>query len=520
MVDNSTAPAVGTTGFYAFAAAHPDRTAIIDTDGTQTSFGELLQRVNGLSHAFLGRGLRPGDVVAGVLHNGKEFFEVLLAAAQLGLYFVPVNWRLTAGETGYILRNSGAKLVIVDSDQAAGLAEGDLPAHRFSVHETPPGWEPYDKLGAGEPVTAPQERHAGAMMGYTSGTTGNPKGVKIALPPVSPEQLAELMIAQLVYSYGIEPSAGIHLVCSPVYHSAPGTHALCFLQAGHTLLLHSRFDAELALRDVEKYHVTSTHMVPTQFIRLLRLPDEVRGRYDLSSLQAVIHAGAPCPETVKRRMLDWVGPIVWEYMGSAEGGVSRVSPQEWLTKPGTVGRPVPGIVVRILDEDGRELPTGQSGLIYTGATDRPPSFEYLGDPAKTADNRRGDLYTVGDIGYLDEDGYLFLQDRRTDLIISGGVNIYPAEIENRLIEHPSVADAAVVGVPDPEWGHSVVAVVELVENTAATTEISEELQRFCEAGLAKFKLPRRIEIVNHLPRTPAGKLQRRVVRDMLLTGQQ
>ena len=503
------------TGFYAFAAAHPDRTALISPEGSQTSFGELLERVNALSHALLGYGLQPGEAIAVVLHNGTEYFETLLAAGQLGLYFVPVNWRLTAGEIGYILRDSDAKLLIADADQAAGLAEIDLPAHRFSVHGAPPGWEPYEKLGAGAPGTAPPRRQAGVIMGYTSGTTGSPKGVKKALPGMSPEQYAGWMVRS-VLGYGVTPQDGVHLVCSPVYHAAPGGHGWGFLQAGHTLLIHSRFDAELTLRDVERYRVTSTHMVPTHLIRLLRLPEQTRHRYDLSSLQAVIHAGAPCPEAVKRRMLDWLGPIVWEYLGSTEGLVSLASPQEWLARPGTVGRPAPGVVVRILGEDGRELPPGESGLIYAGDQGRPPSFEYLGDAAKTEGSRRGDLYTVGDIGYLDGDGYLFLQDRRTDVIISGGVNIYPAEVEARLGEHPSVADAAVVGEPDQEWGHSVVAVVQLVPGTEATAEIADEILRFCEAGLAKFKRPRRIEIVEQLPRTPMGKLQRRVVRDTLL----
>jgi long-chain acyl-CoA synthetase len=254
-------------------------------------------------------------------------------------------------------------------------------------------------------------------------------------------------------------------------------------------------------------------MVPTHFHRLLALPEEVRARADLTSLEAVVHAGAACPVAVKRRMIEWVGPILWEYLGSTEGTLTRVGSPEWLVKPGTVGRALPGLTVQILDDDGRELPPGGSGTIWFGVEGRPPTFEYHGDPEKTAEGRRGDLVTAGDVGYLDADGYLFLQDRRTDLIISGGVNIYPAEIEHHLIAHPAVADVAVIGVPDAEWGSSVVAVVEPVPGVNPDAFLAEELDRFCREGLAGFKRPRHIEFQTRLPRTPAGKLSRRAVRD-------
>jgi long-chain acyl-CoA synthetase len=507
----------GGSGFYAFAARHPDRPAIVGPDGSEVSFGALLGRVNSLSHAFLAHRLTAGDAIAGVLHNGSDYFAALLAAGQLGMYFVPVNWRLTPDEVTYILRDSGAKLVVADAEHAAALPTELMPAHRFAVHGTPPGWEPFEQLGAKDCTSSPTARRAGGLMGYTSGTTGHPKGVKVALPPMSPEEYAATMLSGLT-SYGVEFGAGAHLVCSPVYHAAPGSHAWFFLHAGHTLVIHSKFDPEATLRDIEKYRVTTSHMVPTHFIRMLRLPPDVRTHYDLSSLQAVIHAGAPCPVPVKRRMIDWLGPIVWEYLGSTEGLVSRVSPQEWLARPGTLGRPAPGKIVKILDDDGKDLPAGNTGAIYVGAEGRPPTFEYLGDPGKTAENREGNLFTVGDIGYLDADGYLFLQDRRTDLIISGGVNIYPAEIESYLVEHPAVADVAVIGIPDPEWGHTVVAVVEPVDGVTPGDALAQELKRFCEDGLARFKHPRRIDFVDQLPRTAAGKLQRRVVREAYLDG--
>jgi long-chain acyl-CoA synthetase len=302
-------------------------------------------------------------------------------------------------------------------------------------------------------------------------------------------------------------------VCSPLYHAAPGGHALGFLHAGHTVVIQPRFDPESVLRDIERYRVTTSHLVPTHFLRLLRLPGQIRGRYDLSSLEALIHAGAPCPVQVKQQMLDWLGPVVWEYLGSTEGSVTRVSPQEWIAKPGTVGRPLPGLTVRILGPDGAEQPRGEAGMIYFGYPGRAPSFEYHHDPAKTAAGRAGNLVTAGDYGYLDDDGYLFLLDRRTDLIISGGVNIYPAEIEQHLLTHPSVDDVAVVGVPDPEWGHSVLAVIQPSAQASAGDELAASLLAYCGEGLASFKRPRRIEFVSDFPRTETGKVQRRVLRE-------
>jgi long-chain acyl-CoA synthetase len=255
-------------------------------------------------------------------------------------------------------------------------------------------------------------------------------------------------------------------------------------------------------------------MVPTHFHRLLRLPAEVRAKYDVSSLTAVIHAGAPCPVPLKHEMIAWLGPIVWEYLASTEGSVSRVSPREWLARPGTLGRPAHGGIVKILDPDGNEMPPGEAGAIYFGTAGQPTLFEYSGDPAKTAASRHGDLATVGDYGYLDEDGYVFLLDRRTDLIISGGVNIYPAEIEQTLITHPAVNDVAVIGVPDPEWGQSVLAVVQPVDGIDAGDELAAALLAHCGEHLAGFKRPRRIEFVTDFPRTETGKLQRRKLRDM------
>jgi long-chain acyl-CoA synthetase len=283
------------------------------------------------------------------------------------------------------------------------------------------------------------------------------------------------------------------------------------LHMGHSVVVHGRFEAELTLCDIERHRVTSSHMVPTQLHRMLSLPEETRQRFDLSSLRSLVHAGAPCPIDVKRRMINWVGPIVWEYLGATEGMVAIVSSQEWLTKPGTVGKPAFGSTVKILDDDGVEVPAGVAGGIYFGGAGA--DFEYHNAATKTQDNRVGNLHTVGDIGRFDDDGYLYLLDRRSDLILSGGVNIYPAEVEQQLISHPAVTDVAVIGIPDEEWGQSVLAIVQPTDPAAAGDDLAAELLVHCEGRLAAYKRPRRFEFRSELPRTATGKLLRRNLRD-------
>jgi long-chain acyl-CoA synthetase len=504
-------------GFYQLAVTHPDRTAVVDTTGidpagTAVTFGQLGRRVNQVSRALRAHGIDAGDVVAAVVRNGPEYLELMLAAGQVGVIVVPVNWHLTVPEILYIVADSGAGLVVAADDQARELPLDDLPARRYVIGGEVPGWRPYAELGAAEPDSAPPDRQAGGMMLYTSGTTGHPKGVHNTLPRSDPDTMAGLF-AGIPGGYGITSTEGVHLVCSPMYHAAPGGHALGFLHAGHTIVIQPRFEPEDMLAAVERHRVTTVHMVPTHFHRLLRLPGDVRARYDVSSLQAVIHAGAPCPVPIKKQMLDWLGPIVWEYLGSTEGSVSRVSPQQWLDRPGSVGRPLPGLTVQILGPDGGELPAGEPGTIYFGYPSRAPTFEYHHDPQKTAASRRGNLVTAGDFGYFDADGYLYLLDRRTDLIISGGVNVYPAEIEQNLITHPAVLDVAVIGVPDPDWGQRVVAVIQPAPGVAADDELAAELLEHCRKELASFKCPRRFEFVTDFPRTESGKVQRRVLRD-------
>ncbi|MGP4017540.1 AMP-binding protein [Saccharopolyspora sp. 5N708] len=495
-------------GFYQRAAAQPDRLAIITPRGVEVTFGELGARVNRISHALRSLGLSSGDVVAAVVHNGVEYFELVLATGQVGLYLVPINYRLAPPEMVYIITDCGARVVVAHAEQAGTLEVGD-GVHRYVVGGEIDGWLSYSELVAAAPDTLPEERAAGAVMGYTSGTTGRPKGVRRPLSAAAPERSIEALALANLAGYGVVPGDGVHLVCSPLYHAAPGNFAVWFLHAGHTVVVHERFDAEATLRAIDHHRVTSSHMVPTHFHRMLSLPPGTRSSYDLSSMRVLIHAGAPCPVAVKQQMFEWVGPIIWEYLGATEGLVTRISPDEWLTKPGAVGRPLPGVTVRIRDESGVEQPRGQVGTIYFTA----PEFEYHNNPDATAAVREDQLVTVGDVGYVDDDGYLFMADRRTDLIVSGGVNIYPAEIEQRLITHPAVADAAVVGVPDEEWGQSVLAVVQPMVGVTPSEELAEELRAYCSRALAGFKRPRRIEFLSDFPRTESGKLQRRALRD-------
>ena len=502
----------GALGAYARAGAEPDRLALIGPDGREVTFGELGEAVNRLSNALRALGLGQGDVIASLLHNSPTHYELVLATGQIGVFLVPINVHLGPAEAGYIIADSGAKALVAHGDLAAGLAPiaGDLPAARFTVGEPVAGWHDYAGLVASGSASLPADRVAGMMMGYTSGTTGRPKGVRRQVPPIPPELLA-IGFAALMASFDLHPGAGVHLVCSPLYHAAPGNISMQLLHLGHTLVIQSKFDAEQVLRDLERYRVTSSHMVPTHLHRIMRLPAETRERYDLTSLTNLLVAGAPFAPDAKQAVLDWLGPVVWEYLASTEGMVAIAPPADALSHPGTVGRPVAG--VKILDPDGGPVPTGEVGRIYF-AMQMP--FEYLNDPAKTAAAIDADGYaTAGDLGRLDEDGYVYLLDRRDDLIISGGVNIYPSEVEQRLMGYPAVADVAVIGAADPEWGQTVVAVLQLEPGWTPGDSLIEALDRHCRDGLAGEKCPRRYEFRPTLPRTASGKLLRRVLREKL-----
>ncbi|NUP81651.1 MAG: AMP-binding protein, partial [Nonomuraea sp.] len=395
----------GLPGFYAIAAADPGRIAVIDTDDTRTTYGDLLARVNQVSHGLRARGLGKGDVVAGVLPNGIDAVVMLMATGQIGLYYVPINWHLTEPEVAYILSDCDAKVVVTSAEYA-------VPGGEIGT----------SGLAEGQPTDAPGERTAGAVMWYTSGTTGFPKGVQRKLPDAEPEAIVPLYVWFLGEVVDLTPGDAVHLVTSPMYHSAPCAHTQFALHFGHTVVITPRFDPVDILRLVERHHVSNAMMVPTMFHRMLQLPEEVRASFDVSSLRQVIHTAAACPVAVKQGIMDWWGPVLYEYYGSTESTIAfSVKPRDWLARPGTVGRPAPTFEAKICDENGKELPPGEPGMIYVKSS--MGDFEYRKDPAKTAASMLGEWYTPGDIGYFDDDGFLFLCDRRTDLIVSGGVNI-------------------------------------------------------------------------------------------------
>jgi long-chain acyl-CoA synthetase len=508
-------------GLWTIAKSTPDQLAVIDPDGKTATYGELAAAADRIGRGLAALGLKKGDCVAGLLPNSTEALALTFAALETGLYVVPMNWHLTGSEVAYILNDSGAA-AFVAHERFAGNAvvaadeAGIKPDARFAVgHIT--GFEPLTSLDDGT-TSRPDPRTAGALMVYTSGTSGRPKGVRRPLTGQDPDEVPPAT-PWFFGLFGLKPFGNhVHLCCSPLYHTAVLNFATISLQLGHPVVLMDRFEPEEMLRLIHTHHVTHTHMVPTQFRRLLALPEQTRERYDTTSLRAAIHGAAPCPHEVKRRMLDWWGPVVIEYYAASEGGGTGITAQEWLARPGSVGKAWPGAEIRILDKDGNEVPAGETGLVYMRMGNS--TFDYYKDEAKTLASRARGMFTVGDIGYLDEDGYLYLCDRGSDMIISGGVNIYPAEIESELACHPAVADVAVFGIPHDDWGEEIKAVVEPAAGAEPGPELTADLLRFLAGRIAKFKLPRSIDYVAELPRDPNGKLYKRRLRDPYWAGRE
>jgi acyl-CoA synthetase (AMP-forming)/AMP-acid ligase II len=494
----------------------PDKPAVImGESGVSVSFRNLVERSRRLAHFLRGCGVKEGGTIAFMLDNRPEFFDLAWAAQRLGLHYTPINWHLKPQEAAYILGDCGAECFALSQTVARnvpGLVESirDI-AHLLSVGGDLPGFTPFEAVLAAASGTPLADEIEGRPMFYSSGTTGQPKGVRRLTPrqdfgsqPIPAPGLTLQTI------YGFDPDT-VYLSPAPLYHAAPLVFSMTVQRFGGTVVAMERFDPLEALRLIERYRITHLQMVPTHFVRLLKLSEAERGRYDLSSLKQAIHASAPCPIDVKEQMIAWWGPIVSEFYSCTEGaGFTAIDAQDWLAHKGSVGKPPAG-TVRVRGESGEELPAGEPGALYFQIA---PRFEYHNDPNKTrAAYDDGGFASVGDIGYLDDDGYLFLTDRKSHMIISGGVNIYPQETENVLTLHPDVADVAVIGVPDSDFGEAVKAVVVPTDPAAAGPALAESLIGYCRDRLAHYKCPRSVDFVAELPRLPTGKLLKRRLRD-------
>jgi long-chain acyl-CoA synthetase len=508
-------------GFWALAAEDPAHVALVTPDCEEVTAGELLASSNQVSHGLRALGLAPGDAVAVLLPNGREYIELYLACLQCGWYLVPINHHLVGPEVEYIVRDSEARVFVADARFADAASSFSFdPERRLSVGGDIEGFRPLSSITSGQPTTLPSDRTTGLVMNYTSGTTGRPKGIRRALPGVVPDEVAGTFGGMLLL-FGLQPrDDNVHIVGSPLYHTAVTVFGGGAMHIGHTMVLMDKWTPEGMLQLIERHRVTASHMVPTQFHRLLALPEDVRSRYDLSSLRHMVHAAAPCPPEIKRRMIEWWGPVIDEYYAASEGGGTIVFAKEWLDKPGTVGKPWPISEIAIFDDMGNRLTEPhQIGTVYM-RMGTSPTFEYYKDKEKTQKNRIGDFFTVGDVGELDEDGWLFLRDRKIDMIISGGANIYPSEIEGVLLTHPKIGDVAVFGIPHEDWGEEVKAVVEPADGVAPGPELEAEILDWCGGRLAKYKTPKTIDFVAELPRDPNGKLYKRKLRDPYWEGRE
>ena len=513
---------MATYGFWKVAQDDPDHVALITAAGESITAGALLGEANRVVHGLRAMGLKKGDTIAAMTTNEGATLELYLAATQAGLYITPINSHRAPPEIAYIVQDCDARAVFASARTVDTCAQAldsiDFPKNARFATAPHAGFRPYDELKAGQPTTMPADRTAGASMTYTSGTTGRPKGVRRPLYPVEPEAIAEPN-AQFLRLFGITPhDQGVHLVVSPLYHTAVLNFCTNHLHFGHTVVLMDKWTPEGTLELIARHRVTTSHMVPTQFRRLLALTDAERAKADLSSLRHVIHSAAPCPVDVKRAMIAWWGNTIYEYYAASEGGGTLATPEDWLKHPGTVGNAWPISKLRVVKDDGTDCAPREVGTVYMSMGAH--KFEYHKDKAKTDSTWKGDFFTVGDAGYLDEDGFLYLCDRKNDMIISGGVNIYPAEIESVLVVHPKVRDVAVFGIPDDDWGEHVKAVVEAAPGVTTGTALADELMAYCKERLAAFKCPRSIDFTDALPRDPNGKLYKRKLRDPYWAGRE
>ena len=500
----------------AHATSTPDKPAVImGGSGEVVTYRQMDERSNQLARLWRLHGLQPGDHVAIFSENQARYLEVMWAALRSGLYVTTVNSFLSAEEVAYILNDSGARSLVTTTAKAdvAAAALGDAPEVTLPllIGDPDPRFEPYVAAISTMSTSRLEDEPAGEMMLYSSGTTGRPKGIK---RPLSGKAIDEgLMISGLVGGvFGMDADT-VYLSPAPLYHSAPIGFNLGVQSLGGTAVVMESYHPLDALRLIEEHRASHSQWVPTMFVRMLKLDAEDRQRYDVSSMQVAVHAAAPCPLAVKRQMMEWWGPVLWEYYAGTElNGFCLVRPEEWLERPGTVGKPLIG-EIHILDDDGKGLPPGEAGTIYFGGG---PPYEYHNAPEKTESSKDPGGHgwtTLGDVGYLDDDRWLFLTDRKAFMIISGGVNVYPQEIEDCLVMHPKVADVAVFGIPDDEMGGQVMAAVQPAEGVKAGTELEAELRSFAREHIAGYKVPRRYQFLDELPRLPTGKLYKRKLRD-------
>ncbi|MFI5321561.1 MAG: AMP-binding protein [Myxococcota bacterium] len=493
----------------------PDKPAVIMAgSGEVVSYRQLDERSNQGAHLLRALGLKRGDHIAICMENNAHYHAVAWAAQRAGIYYTAVSTRLTTPEAEYIVDDCDARVLVTSREKAELASEllGRCPKliARFAVNADLPGHERWETVAGKQPKTPIADESEGAPMLYSSGTTGRPKGVKHPLPEGPIGKAAPALVQLIMGLYKATPSS-IYLSPAPLYHSAPLGFTMSMQRVGGTVVVMEHFDAELALAQIERHRITHSQWVPTMFVRMCKLPDEVRAKYDVSSLQAAVHAAAPCPIEVKEKMIGWWGPVLYEYYAGTEGqGFVAIDSNEWMQHKGSVGRAL-NAKLHILDDEFRELPTGEVGTIYFESAAK---YAYHKDEAKTASARSPQGWTtLGDVGYVDADGWLYLTDRKAFMIISGGVNIYPQETENCLIGHPKVTDCAVVGVPNEDFGEEVKAVVQPVSMALAGPELERELIEWCKARISHVKCPRSVDFMEELPRHPTGKLYKRLIKD-------